>query len=69
VLKWLAWLMSPEYWAFRAIRLGETTLPSIMADSRMDYDDNLWMPCAVLVVETLTMLTLTAWFLRKKDVS
>jgi ABC-type transport system involved in multi-copper enzyme maturation permease subunit len=69
VLQGLAWLMSPEYWAFRAIRLGETTLPTMMSDNRMLYDDTLWLPCVVLLVETMTMLGLTAWFLRRKDVS
>jgi len=67
VLEWLAWVLSPEYWAFRAIRTGETTLPEIMQDNRMTYDDNLWLPCAVLIGETLVMLIATAWFLHRKD--
>ncbi|MBI1831939.1 MAG: ABC transporter permease, partial [Planctomycetes bacterium] len=67
VLEWLAWLLSPEYWAFRAIRLGETKLPSLMEDNRMVYDDTLWLPCVVLLAETLVLLIATAWFLRRKD--
>jgi ABC-type multidrug transport system ATPase subunit len=67
VLQWLAWLMSPEYWAFRAIRLGETSLPNIMADNRMPYTDTLWLPCLVLMLESAALLALTAWFLKRKD--
>ena len=67
VLEWLAWVMSPEYWTFRAIRLGETTLPNVMADNRMDYVDALWLPCMILVIEAAVLLIVTAWFLRKKD--
>lgn len=68
VMEWLAWIMSPEYWAFRAVRTGETTLPEILASVRMDYDDALWIPCLVLVLETGVMLVVTAWFMRRKDV-
>ncbi len=66
-LKWLAATMSPEYWTFRALRLGETTLPNMLADTRMDYNDALWIPCTMLLVETVVLLALTAWFLRRKD--
>ena len=67
VLEWLAWVMSPEYWTFRAIRLGEDKLPNLMADNRMEYTDSLWLPCLILVVEAAVLLAVTAWFLRKKD--
>jgi hypothetical protein len=66
-LQWLAWLMSPAYWAFRAIRIGETALPDIMAENRMEYTDSLWLPFLVLVLEIAGMLALTAFFLRQKD--
>jgi hypothetical protein len=68
VMEWLAWVMSPEYWAFRAVRTGETTLPEILASVRMNYDDTLWIPCGVLVLETGVMLAVTAWFMRRKDI-
>ena len=68
VLEWLAWLMSPEYWAYRAIRRGETTLPQILAGSRMDYDKNLWLPCLMLAAGIVALLAVSGWFLRGKDV-
>ena len=49
-----------------AVRTGETKLPDILANVRMEYDDVLWLPCLVLMVETLAMLTLTAWFMRER---
>lgn len=69
IMQWLTWPLSPEYWAFRAIRTGETTLPKILAENRMAYDDTVWLPCLVLATMSLTMLTATAWFLRRKDVN
>ena len=67
VLEYLAWVLSPEYWAFRAIRMGETKLPPIMEDNRMVYDDTLWLPAAVLIAETVVMLLAAGWFLGRKD--
>src|SRR5262245_7224886 len=66
-LRSLAYIASPAYWAFRAIRLGETELPSIFP-WRADYDDTVWLPCVALVVQTVLFLALTAWFLKRKDV-
>ena len=66
VLLWLAMLLSPAYWAFRAARTGETELPADFP-MRMDYDDSLWIPCAVLLAQTVIMLLATAWLLRRKD--
>jgi hypothetical protein len=66
VLYWLAVTLSPVYWAFRAVRVGECELPKDMY-YRMDYDDSLWIPCVALIVQILVLLLLTAWFLKKKD--
>jgi ABC-type multidrug transport system ATPase subunit len=66
VLLWIAMLVSPTYWAFRATRTGETTLP-VDFPIRMDYEDTLWLPCAVLVAQTLILLLLTLFVLRRKD--
>jgi ABC-type multidrug transport system ATPase subunit len=69
LLEWLAWTLSPEYWAFRAIRQGTHGLPDVLAEGRTDYQDSLWLPGAALLVQAAIMLVLTAWFLRRKDVS
>ncbi len=68
IMEWLTWPLSPEYWAFRAIRTGETTLPDILAENRMNYHDTVWLPCLVLALMSLAMLATTAWFLKRKDV-
>jgi hypothetical protein len=49
------------------MRRGATTLPAIVP-AHMDYDDSPWLACAVLVVQIVVLLLLTAWFLKRKDV-
>jgi hypothetical protein len=63
---WLAVTLSPVYWAFRAVRLGETSLPP---DSyyHMNYDDSVWVCCLALLIQTFVLLLLTGWFLKRKD--
>jgi ABC transport system ATP-binding/permease protein len=65
-LYWIALVASPVYWAFRAVRTGETTLPPDLP-LRMDYDDALWIPCAALVVQTAVLLLGAAAALKIKD--
>jgi hypothetical protein len=67
VLYWVAVLASPVYWAFRGVRLGETTLPPDLP-VHMDYDDSVWRVCTALAAQTAVLLAATAWFLRRKDV-
>ncbi len=67
VLYWLAVVLSPVYWAFRAIRLGAHDLPDY-SGYQMDYDDNPWLACAVMGVQMGVLLVLTTVFLRRKDV-
>ena len=62
----LAVIASPAYWAYRAIRLGETTLPPDFP-WRVNYNDNEWIACAALTAQMVGLLLLTAWFLRRKD--
>jgi hypothetical protein len=62
----LAALGSPAYWAYRAIRLGETTLPADFP-WRVTYNDDLGLACAMIVGQMGVMLLLTAWFLRRSD--
>jgi hypothetical protein len=35
----------------------------------MEYADNLWLSCGVMVGELVILLALTAWFLLRKDVN
>jgi energy-coupling factor transporter ATP-binding protein EcfA2 len=65
-LYWIAFIASPCYWAFRAVRTGETELPRDLA-VRMDYDDSLWIPATALLVQTTVLLLLATWALRRKD--
>lgn len=66
ILLIIAMIVSPAYWAFRAVRTGETQLPTDFP-VRMDYDDALWLPCAVLLAQTVLLFGLTLWLLWRKD--
>jgi ABC-type multidrug transport system ATPase subunit/ABC-type multidrug transport system permease subunit len=66
-LRGLAMSLSPVYWAYRGIHRGATRLPEALP-MHMDYDEHVWIPCAALLVQTVVLLGLTAWFLRRKDV-
>jgi ABC-type multidrug transport system ATPase subunit len=67
VLYYLAAPLSPVYWAYRAVHLGGGELPKGFP-GHTDYADGVVLPCEVLVVQTVVLLALTAWFLRRKDV-
>jgi hypothetical protein len=67
VLYWIAIIGSPVYWAYRGIRRGATTLPPDLP-VHMDYNDNVGIVCAALLIQTAVLLAATAWFLRRKDV-
>jgi hypothetical protein len=67
VLYLLAVVLSPVYWAFRAIRRGTHDLPDY-SGYRTDYSDDPLLAGSVLVLQLVVLLTLTAWFLRRKDV-
>ncbi len=68
ILWGLAAVFSPVYWAYRTVHLGVNTLPR-NSPYHMSYHDTMWLGCGVLIVETLILLALTAWFLRRKDVT
>lgn len=63
----IAFVASPCYWAYRAVRTGETDLPRDMP-YRMDYDDSLWISVAALIVQTGILLVMATVALRRKDV-
>jgi hypothetical protein len=66
-LYWLAVAFSPAYWAFRGLRKGTTELPEY-SGYRMDYAENAWVACAMLMLQLILALCLTAVLLRQKDV-
>jgi ABC-type multidrug transport system ATPase subunit len=59
-------ILSPAYWAYRAVRRGATTLPPDLPIT-MHYNDSVWLACAALVMQMVVLLGLTAWVLRRKD--
>jgi len=63
----LATLLSPAYWAYRGVHRGTTSLPPDVP-AAMNYNDNVWVACTALIIQTAIMLGLAAWFLRRKDV-
>jgi ABC-type multidrug transport system ATPase subunit len=63
----LAVVLSPVYWAFRAVRVGTNDLPEY-SGYRMDYPENPWLAAGALVLQLVALLVLTTWFLRRKDV-
>jgi ABC-type multidrug transport system ATPase subunit len=65
-LKWLAMVLSPVYWAYRAVHLGANQLP-VSFPGHVDYEDDLMLPCAILVGQTVLLLLATAYFLRRKE--
>jgi len=66
LLYYLAVVLSPVYWAYRAVHLGASSLPP-QFPAYADYPDGLGLPCQALVIQTVVLLLLTASFLRTKD--
>jgi hypothetical protein len=65
-LLWLATALSPVYWAYRAVHRGANALPPGFP-GHADHPDGLALPCAALVLQTVVLLLLTAWFLKRKE--
>jgi ABC-type multidrug transport system ATPase subunit len=63
----LAWTLSPVYWGYQAIHRGSAQLP-LYHPMRLEHDFPLTLACGALAVQTLVLLGLTAWFLRRKDI-
>jgi ABC transport system ATP-binding/permease protein len=66
-LYWMGVILSPVYWAFRAMRKGTSELPEY-SGYRLDYSEDPWQACAMLAVQLVVMLCLTTFMLRRKDV-
>jgi ABC-type multidrug transport system ATPase subunit len=65
-VRWLAMTLSPVYWAFRAVHLGAQHLQAGFP-GHVSYSDALALPCAALLIQTMMLLVLTAWFLERKE--
>jgi ABC-type multidrug transport system ATPase subunit len=65
-LAYLAQGLSPVYWAFRAVHLGAGDLPPYFP-MRVSYPDDLALPLEALLAQTVVLLALTGWFMRRKD--
>jgi ABC-type multidrug transport system ATPase subunit len=66
LLYWLAITLSPVYWAYRAIHRGASALPE-KYPGYVDYTEGVWFPVQALLIQTVVLLLLTAWFLRRKE--
>jgi ABC-type multidrug transport system ATPase subunit len=67
VLHALAQWLSPVYWAYRAVHLSAQELPRGFP-GRVDYADNVALPCEALLAQCAALMVLTWWFMRRKDV-
>src|SRR5262249_22188046 len=68
---WLAVVMSPVYWAFRAVQRGATTLPEGFPAFRHYNDivgESAGGACLALLAQMVALL-LTVWALRRKDIA
>jgi ABC-type multidrug transport system ATPase subunit len=65
-VRFLAWPLSPVYWAYRAVMRGRSTLPEGFP-GHSDVPDGALFPCEMLLLQTVVLLLLTAWFLKRKD--
>ena len=62
----LATTMSPVYWAFRAVHLYANNLPQEYP-GHVPYVNDVVVPCEALIIQSVSLLVLTWWFLKRKD--
>jgi ABC-type multidrug transport system ATPase subunit len=72
LLKVMAMVLSPVYWAYRGVHLGagpdaDPAFPSDFPFYR-PYPDGMLLPCLALAAQALVLLLATAWFMKRKDV-
>jgi hypothetical protein len=65
-LRSLAMGLSPVYWGYRAVHRGAQHLPEGFP-GHVRYGDGAALPCLALLAQTVVLLVLTAWFLRRKE--
>ncbi len=65
-LRWLSMALSPVYWGFRAVHRGGENLPAGFP-GHSTYPPGAALPCEVLVLQTVVLLLLAAWFLSRKE--
>jgi hypothetical protein len=66
VLFWLAALLSPVYWAYRASHTGASALGEDFPMYSAHADDWAW-PCVALASQAAVLLLATAWVMKRKD--
>jgi ABC-type multidrug transport system ATPase subunit len=66
-LYYLAALLSPVYWGYRAVHRGANELPPDFP-GYVDYLDGIGLPSLALVMQMFVLLALTWWFMKRKDV-
>jgi ABC-type multidrug transport system ATPase subunit len=66
-LYYLAITLSPVYWAYRAVHLGAHDLPDNFP-FHVPYEEGAALPCEALIGQTIVLMLLTAWFLKRKSV-
>jgi ABC-type multidrug transport system ATPase subunit len=64
-VRFVAWPLSPVYWAYRAVMLRHDLPPGFLG--HVDVPDGAALPCAMLLIQTIALLLLTTWFLKSKD--
>ncbi len=62
----LAMVLSPVYWAYRAVHLGANAVPATFP-GYVEYLDEIRLPCLALAGMTVVLLALTSWFLHRKE--
>jgi hypothetical protein len=66
-LYYIAVVLSPAYWAYRAIRLGAHDILPKDFPGHMNYEEGAWLPVIAMTIQMVVLLLLTTWFLRQKD--
>ncbi|MFO0876713.1 MAG: ATP-binding cassette domain-containing protein [Gemmataceae bacterium] len=67
LLYYLALVLSPVYWAYRAIHIGAGELPPDYPGF-VPYSDGVMWPCVALTAQLIILVGLTWWFMKARDV-
>ncbi len=69
LMYYVAAILSPVYWAYRAVRRGAHDEHLKTYPFYSTAAEGIGWPCLALAVQTVGLLLLTAWCLRRKDVA